>query len=587
MDVDDERTGVPCTMPAVRRDRGREAGGLGKRNRQPGAMRTKQKKSNMGNERMREDVRKGNKAMLTFHVRRDRRCRASMGAFPQDEIQREAKTMKNVNHPNLLPLHCCFVAGVKLWMVMPYVAAGSLLHIMKWSYPEGLDEVFIATVLREVLKGLEYLHKNGMIHRDIKAGNILIDANGQVKLADFGVSATIERTGTWGGDGSRFTFVGTPCWMAPEVMDAEVGYDFHADIWSFGITILELAHGHAPFARYPPMKVLMMTLQNPPPTLQEAENKTFSKALRELVALCLQKDPMKRPTAAKLLEHRFFKGAAKGPDYLVKYLLADLPSLSERVKAMRNKDHPGFKKQAQKEAEPPKTKVEEGWNFDVADSKGRGSNPASETPEAVTPKEPQRTEGKDANKAAVHMEATAESPSGSARRKTVGSESAGGLRTGRTFKVLEADDEDDEISSAGRVFQRQPSLQKTMSQPVMAALDRSSGMSTSSTAALVPALQHMLVHAVQQEKLVKQLLASLDVHDTAKVISQTKSVPHLEDLDHPNPTMAAIAEVQNQVAQLMSDMQVLRERNQHLARKVNMLSSERDVGQKGKEEEER
>eukprot|EP00894_Picocystis_sp_ML_P003214 jgi/Pico_ML_1/53731/g4229.t1 len=346
------------------------------------------------------------------------------GTVNLDEIQREAKTMKNVNHPNLLPLHCCFVSGVKLWMVMPYVAAGSLLHIMKWSYPEGLDEVFIATVLREVLKGLEYLHRNGMIHRDIKAGNILIDANGQVKLADFGVSATIERTGSWGGDGSRFTFVGTPCWMAPEVMDAEVGYDFHADIWSFGITILELAHGHAPFARFPPMKVLMMTLQNPPPTLQEAENKTFSKALRELVALCLQKDPMKRPTAAKLLEHRFFKGAAKGADYLVKYLLADLPSLSERVKVMRNKDHPGFKKQAEKVVEPRQVKVEEGWNFDVRDTKGSGANTTGGISEAVTPKDPQRVEGRGA-KAYGHTEGTAESPSDSARKRALASESAG------------------------------------------------------------------------------------------------------------------------------------------------------------------
>jgi len=494
--------------------------------------------------------------------------------------------MKNVNHPNLLPLHCCFVSGVKLWMVMPYVAAGSLLHIMKWSYPEGLDEVFIATVLREVLKGLEYLHRNGMIHRDIKAGNILIDANGQVKLADFGVSATIERTGSWGGDGSRFTFVGTPCWMAPEVMDAEVGYDFHADIWSFGITILELAHGHAPFARFPPMKVLMMTLQNPPPTLQEAENKTFSKALRELVALCLQKDPMKRPTAAKLLEHRFFKGAAKGADYLVKYLLADLPSLSERVKVMRNKDHPGFKKQAEKVVEPRQVKVEEGWNFDVRDTKGSGANTTGGISEAVTPKDSQRVEGRGA-KAYGHTEGTAESPSDSARKRALASESAGGLRTGRTFRVLEGDDEDDEITSVVRTHQKPPALQKTMSQPAMAMMERTSSMPSSSTATMVPALQHILVHAVQQEKLVKQLLASLDVHDTAKVISQTKSVPHLEDLDHPNPTMAAIAEVQNQVAQLMSDMQVLRDRNQHLARKVNMLSSERDVGHKAKDEEER
>ena len=121
-------------------------------------------------------------------------------------------------------------------------------------------------------------------------------------LADFGVAATMERGGSWGSAlASRSTFVGTPCWMAPEVMEqAACGYGCLADIWSFGITLLELAHGHAPFARYPPMKVLLMTIQNPPPTL-DVDNggggggggggarKHFSKAMRDIVAKCLVK----------------------------------------------------------------------------------------------------------------------------------------------------------------------------------------------------------------------------------------------------------------------------------------------------------
>ena len=136
--------------------------------------------------------------------------------------------------------------------------------------------------------------------------------------------------------------------MAPEVMEQVSGYDFHADIWSLGITVLELCHGHAPFAKYPPMKVLLMTLQNPPPTLESSAQsgaggvgggpkKTFSRALKEFVGLCLQKDPSKRPSAEKLLEHRFLKEAKKS-DYIVKTLLKDIPSLGERTKQLLERD---------------------------------------------------------------------------------------------------------------------------------------------------------------------------------------------------------------------------------------------------------
>lgn len=286
-----------------------------------------------------------------------------------DEIVREAQTMRQLNHPNLLPLYCSFVHKEHLWMVMPYVQGGSVLNIMRFAYPDGLEEPVIATIMKDVLKALEYLHRQGIIHRDIKAGNILLDQNGQVLLADFGVAATLERGGSWGNRMmSRNTFVGTPCWMAPEVMEQSQGYDARADIWSFGITLLELAHGHAPFARLPPMKVLLMTIQNPPPTLDtDSSKKHFSKAMRELVAKCLVKDPTKRPTAAQLLEHKFFK-TAHDSQYLQKHLLVGLPPAPERVQMMRQ-GHAARQEVQDKDILASQQEYRKGvssWNFDVA-----------------------------------------------------------------------------------------------------------------------------------------------------------------------------------------------------------------------------
>ncbi|KAA8530234.1 hypothetical protein F0562_004943 [Nyssa sinensis] len=252
-----------------------------------------------------------------------------------DGIRREVHIMTLIDHPNVLRAHCSFTTGHSLWVVMPYMSGGSCLHIMKSAYPEGFEELVIATLLREVLKALVYLHGHGHIHRDVKAGNILMDSNGAVKLGDFGVSACMFD----GGDRqhSRNTFVGTPCWMAPEVMQQLHGYDFKADIWSFGITALELAHGHAPFSKYPPMKVLLMTLQNAPPGLDYERDKRFSKSFKEMVAACLVKDPKKRPSAEKLLKHHFFK-QARSNDYLAHTILDDLSPLGDRLKMLKTKE---------------------------------------------------------------------------------------------------------------------------------------------------------------------------------------------------------------------------------------------------------
>ncbi|KAK1438544.1 hypothetical protein QVD17_04353 [Tagetes erecta] len=293
-----------------------------------------------------------------------------------DDIRREAQTMSLIDHPNVIRAFCSFVVNQNLWVVMPFMAEGSCLHLMKSAYPDGFEESAIASILKETLKALEYLHQQGHIHRDVKAGNILLDTNGVIKLGDFGVSACMFDTGDR--QRSRNTFVGTPCWMAPEVLQPGSGYDFKADIWSFGITALELAHGHAPFSKYPPMKVLLMTIQNAPPGLDYDRDKRFSKSFKELVAMCLVKDQTKRPTAEKLLKHSFFK-QAKPPELSVKKLFAELPPLWQRVKALQIKDAAqlALKKMPSAEQEAiSQSEYQRGvsaWNFDIQDLKFKAS----------------------------------------------------------------------------------------------------------------------------------------------------------------------------------------------------------------------
>ncbi|KAI8921478.1 kinase-like domain-containing protein [Entophlyctis helioformis] len=225
------------------------------------------------------------------------------------DVRKEISLLSTCDSPHVTRYHGSFLNGTKLWIVMDYAGGGSVRGILK-SGP--IEEQYIAVIAREVLHAVVYLHKTvGIIHRDIKAANILLTDDGRIKLCDFGVAGQITMTSA-----RRNSFVGTPYWMAPEIIKRSQ-YDFKADIWSLGITIIEMATGNPPFADQDPRRALFLIPRSRPPKLEGR----FSASIQEFMSTCLKEEPEDRPTAEELFKLRFIRDAARGT-FLLKDLLA-------------------------------------------------------------------------------------------------------------------------------------------------------------------------------------------------------------------------------------------------------------------------
>ncbi|XP_052619167.1 mitogen-activated protein kinase kinase kinase kinase 1 isoform X2 [Peromyscus californicus insignis] len=221
---------------------------------------------------------------------------------PDDDVstlQKEILMLKTCRHANIVAYHGSYLWLQKLWICMEFCGAGSLQDI--YQVTGCLSELQISYVCREVLQGLAYLHSQKKIHRDIKGANILVNDSGEVRLADFGISAQIGATLA-----RRLSFIGTPYWMAPEVAAVALkgGYNELCDIWSLGITAIELAELQPPLFDVHPLRVLFLMTKSgyQPPRLKEKGK--WSSAFHNFVKVTLTKSPKKRPGAAKMLSHQ-------------------------------------------------------------------------------------------------------------------------------------------------------------------------------------------------------------------------------------------------------------------------------------------
>ncbi|KYQ90409.1 putative protein serine/threonine kinase [Tieghemostelium lacteum] len=241
-------------------------------------------------------------------------------------LKREITILKNTFQcPYIVRYHGCYLKENNLMIVMEYCDGGSILDIMQMC-KRTLTEIQISAILYQVLEGLIYLHDHKILHRDIKAGNVLVNQKGEAKLADFGVSAILVNTGF-----KQKTVVGSPYWMSPEVISlpkGSTGYDSKADIWSLGITAIEMAESKPPNFNLTPIKVIFVIPFRNPPTLEKPDQ--WSREFNDFVTQCLKKESEKRPTAKDLLNHPFIlKGKDKAREIISELVEECIPLMKE------------------------------------------------------------------------------------------------------------------------------------------------------------------------------------------------------------------------------------------------------------------
>ena len=237
-----------------------------------------------------------------------------------ESFYKEIKMLKQCDSPYILKYYSSYIKNNTIWIVLEFCDGGSILDIMRITN-KNYNEKEIASIIKMVLKGLQFLHAQRKIHRDIKAGNILLNDEGVAKLGDFGVSAQLTNSIS-----KKVSKIGTPYWMSPEVI-SQKSYDSKCDIWSLGITCIELAEGEPPYSEVRTFLVMKKILNNPPKGLTNP--KLWSNDFNDFVEKCLIFDPSQRPTAAQLLNHSFIQNNDQGKGIIIQRLIKAMPLINK------------------------------------------------------------------------------------------------------------------------------------------------------------------------------------------------------------------------------------------------------------------